>query len=414
MRSGAPSFTAVNACRLSVGLLFAVLTSSVLAQGNFDWPQWRGPKRNGISEEKDFRIQWPKEGPHRLWTAKVGIGFSSVSVVGGKLYTMGNVTDVDHVMCLEVATGKLLWDYKYPCAAVDPNGYHGPRCTPTVDGERVFTVSRRGHVLCLNAATGALVWTKNLVTDFGGGIPVWGFAGSPLVEGELLILETSAAARSVAALDKKTGRVVWANGNFAAGYSSPVAFPLARDRAVAVFSAGGLTGRAASNGRILWHYNWRTTYEVNAATPIVFEDKIFISSGYNSGCALLQMTADTIKPVWSNKNMKNHMNSCVLWQGHLYGFDEGQLCCLDVITGAVKWTNPSYGKGSLMLADAILILYGERGRLGLAEASPAGFRELASAQVLGGNNTWAAPVLANGRIYCRSQADLVCLDVTGR
>jgi outer membrane protein assembly factor BamB len=404
----------VNARCLFLCLLSVLLAAGAFAQETFDWPQWRGPKRNGVSTERDFLTAWPKEGPHRVWSAKVGVGYSSVSVSGGRLYTMGNVNDVDHVMCLDTAKGKLVWDYKYPCTAADPNGYPGPRCTPTVDGNLVFTVSRNGHVLCLNSANGALVWSKRIVDDFAGFIPVWGFAGSPLVEGELLILETGAANRSLAALEKRTGRVVWANGNYAAGYASPIAFDLARDRAVAVFSAGGLTGRAASNGRVLWHYNWRTSYDVNAATPIVLEDKIFISSGYGTGCALLQMSAAGIQPVWSNKNMRNHFNACVLWQGHLYGFDEGQLRCLDVITGAVKWSTPTYGKGSLMVADAKLILYGERGRLGLAEASPAGFRELAAAQVLGGNSTWAPPVLSNGRIYCRSGTDLVCLDVSGK
>ncbi|MFA6545166.1 MAG: PQQ-binding-like beta-propeller repeat protein [Limisphaerales bacterium] len=405
----------MNTRRLSACLLGTVLSASAAsAQETFDWPQWRGPRRNGISAEKDFVTSWPKEGPHRVWTARVGVGYSSVAVVGGRLYTMGNVSDVDHVMCLDVATSKLLWDYRYPCAAADPNGYPGPRCTPTVDGNLVFTVSRNGHVLCLNATSGALVWTKNLVGDFGGRIPQWGFAGSPLVEGDLLILETGASGRSTAALDKKTGRVVWANGNSAAGYGSPIAFDLARDRAVAVFSASGLTGRAASNGRILWHYNWRTSYDVNATTPIIFDDKIFISSGYGSGCALLQVSAGSVQSVWSNKNMRNHMNSCVLWQGHLYGFDEGQLRCLDVITGAVKWSTPTYGKGSLMLADGRLILYGERGRLGLADASPAGFQEITAAQILGGSSTWAPPVLANGHIYCRSLGDLVRLDVSGK
>ncbi len=383
---------------------------------SFDWPQWRGPKRNGVSAEKDYIAQWPKEGLRRVWPGKVGIGYSGVSVVGGRLYTMGNVSDVDHVMCLDVNNGKLLWDYKYPCLAADLNGYPGPRCTPTVDGNLVFSVSRNGHLLCLSAITGALVWNKHLVNDFGGVVPQWGYAGSPLVEGDLLILETGAANRSVMAFDKKNGRVMWSNGNFAAGYASPIAFDLARDRALAVFSAGGLTGRAVSNGRVLWHYNWHTSYDVNAATPIVFEDKIFVSSGYGSGCALLQVTANSVRAIWSNKNLRsNFVSTSVLWQGHLYGFDEGGLLrCLDVITGAVKWSTPSFGKGSLMLADARLLVYGERGRLSLVEAAPDGFRELAAAQVFGVNSSWVPPVLANGRIYCRSLSDLVCLDVSGR
>ncbi|MBM3830469.1 MAG: alcohol dehydrogenase [Verrucomicrobia bacterium] len=381
---------------------------------NFDWPQWRGPKRDGISREKGFTAEWPKEGPRRLWSARVGVGYSSMAVVGGRVYTMGNLADVDHVTCLDAASGKLLWDYKYPCLAADPNGYPGPRCTPTVDGGLVFTVSRMGHLLCLNATNGALVWGRHLVTDFGGLLPTWGYSGSPLVEGEMLIVEPGSIGRSVIALEKRTGRVVWANGTYPAAYSSPLAFDLARDRAVVVFNAVGLTARAVSNGRILWHQPWTTTYNVNAATPIVLDDKIFISSGYGSGCALLQVTANSVRPVWSSKNMRNHMNSCVLWQGHLYGFDESQLRCLDLITGAVKWSTPAYGKGSLMLVDGRLLLYGERGRLGLADATPAGFKETAGAQVIGGNSTWAPPVLSNGHIYCRSLAELICLDVSGK
>ena len=395
-------------------LLGAPAMARAQAVESFDWPQWRGPRRNGISQEKGFTSEWPKQGPRRLWAARVGVGYSSMAVVGGRVYTMGNVGDVDHVVCLDVANGKLVWDYRYPCPAVDPNGYPGPRCTPTVDGGLVYTVSRVGHLLCLNAATGALVWSRHLVNDFGGFLPTWGYSGSPLVEGEMLIVETGSAGRAVVALEKRTGRVVWANGNHLAAYSSPVGFDLARDRAVAVFSAVGLTGRAASNGRILWHQPWTTSYSVNAATPIVFDDKIFISSGYGTGCALLQVTASSVRPVWSSKNMRNHMNSCVLWQGHLYGFDENQLKCLDVITGAVKWSTPAYGKGSLMLADGRLLLYGERGRLGLADATSAGFKETAGAQVIGGNSTWAPPVLSNGRIYCRSLAELICLDVSGK
>lgn len=394
--------------------LAAPLATRAQAADNFDWPQWRGPQRNGISAEKDFATEWPKNGPRRLWTARIGGGYSSVSIANGRLYTMGNTGDVDHILCLDTKTGKLLWDYQYPCAAADPNGYPGPRSTPTVDGNLVFTVSRLGHLLCLNATTGALLWSKHLVNDFGGNLPQWGYSGSPLVEGELLLVEAGAANRSLLAFEKRNGRLVWATGNNLAGYSSPIAFHLARDRAIATFDAAGLTARAASNGRVLWHHPWRTSYEVNAATPIIQDDKIFISSGYGTGCALLQATATTIRPVWTNKNMRNHMNSCVLWQGHLYGFDDAQLRCLDLVTGAVKWTTPAYGKGSLMLADGRLLLYGERGRLGLADATPAGFRETAGAQVIGGNSTWAPPVLSHGRIYVRSFAELACLDVAGK
>jgi outer membrane protein assembly factor BamB len=177
-----------------------------------------------------------------------------------------------------------------------------------------------------------------------------------------------------------------------------------------VLTASALAGRNLSDGKELWRFPWKTSNDVNAATPIIDGDKAFVSGGYEHGCALIRFSATPPQVLWQNKSMRNHVNSCVLWQGHLYGFDESELRCLDEQTGDVKWTDRSHGKGSLIAADGKLIIYSDRGKLSVAEASPAGYKELASAQVLGGKSTWALPVLANGKIYCRSLENLVCLD----
>jgi outer membrane protein assembly factor BamB len=402
--------------RLGVVLCLFVATR-VLAD---DWPQWRGPNRNGISREKGWLTNWPAEGPQQLWKANVGTGYSAMSVSKGKLFTMGNTEDIDIVYCLDAKTGKEIWKHTYPCPAKDPNGYPGTRCTPTVDADRVYTVSRQGQFFCLNVADGKVLWSKDYAKDFKAPVPEpganqwWGYAGSPLIEKEVVIFETGAPGASVVACNKKTGDVVWKNGDDGVGYSSIVAFTYKGDRCLAVFCAPGIVGRSAKDGKELWRHPWKTSYNVNAATPIIDGDKVFISSGYNTGCALIQFSETPPKVLWQNKNMRNHVNSSVLWKDHLYGFDEKELRCLDFKTGEVKWSEKSFGKGSLMLADGKLIIFSDAGKLAVAEPSPDAYKELSAFQALGGKNTWTVPTLANGKIYCRSWENLVCLDVSGK
>lgn len=391
---------------------------SARAADNFDWPQWRGPNRDGVSAETNLNFTWPREGPRRAWVAKVGLGWSGMSVVGNRLYTMGNAADLDAVLCLDANTGRQLWEFNYICATADPNGYHGPRCTPTVDGRLVYTVSRNGDLACVNAETGALVWSHQLVNEFGARIPKWGFAGSPLVEGGLLLVETGARGRSMMAFDKLTGRPVWANGVDTAAYSSPVGFGSESNRFVALFSASGLTVRAARDGRIAGTFPWRTTFDVNAATPVVVGDKLFLSSGYGTGCAMVQVSTNgALKPLWTGKQMRNHVNSCVVFNDHLYGFDDNQNAqfrCISTVNGNIRWTTPALGKGSIILAGDKMILYTERGRLVVVEAAPDTYREIASAQLVGGRDTWVPPALSHGRLYVRSAENLLCFDLSTR
>jgi outer membrane protein assembly factor BamB len=398
------------------GLLLAFVLSMFfipIAQAA-DWPQWRGPDRDGISTESNWSVQWPSEGPPQLWQARVGQGYSSFAVSNGRLYTMGNINENDYVFCFDAATGVEIWKHSYPCSSRDPNGYHGARCTPTVDGNLVFTISREGHLFCLDAQTGQVNWAKNLRKDYRASPPKWGFSGSPLVEGNLLLVETGGRGASMVALDKFTGKEIWRNGSDAAGYSSPVAFSWAGERAVATFSARALVARRIRDGQELWRFPWRTSFDVNAATPIIKGDKAFISSGYNKGAALVDFSGRQPRAVWQSRNMRNHINSSVLYNGYLYGFDENDLKCLEFETGREVWSQRRFGKGSLIVADGKLIVYNDSGRLAVAEASPDGYREISGAQVLGGRSTWVAPVLSNGRIYCRSGETLVCLDVSER
>ena len=376
-----------------------------------DWSRWRGPAFNGVSRETGWSTSWPQEGPKRLWRASVGTGFSSVAVSGGRAYTTGNDGRQDTVYSFDANTGAVVWKYSYD-APVDPHYYEGgPSATPTVDDNRVFTISKRGLALCLDAATGKVVWSKDLASEPGAKVPEWGFAGSALVESGLVIFNVGDAG---VALDKTSGKVVWSSGKGSAGYSSPIPFDQGGRHSVLMMALRSIVAVDPKTGRELWQYPWKTLYDVNAADPVIAGDRILISSGYDHGCALLQTTGGRPALQWQNKNLRNHFNSSLIIGDNIYGFDESELKCLDLKTGGVKWNEKSLGKGSLMAADGKLIVLGEKGHLVVADASPSAFKPLARAQVIGGK-CWTAPVLANGRIYCRnSKGDVVCVDVSGK
>ena len=374
-----------------------------------DWPRWRGTDFNGIAKETGWSAAWPQEGPKQLWKANVGTGFSSVAVSNGRAYTLGNINDTETIYCLDANTGDSLWKHSYACS-IDPNLYEGgPNATPTVDGNTVYTFSRKGHVFALDAGNGNVIWSKNIRDELGLKIPSWGFSGSPLVEGKLLILNAGPAG---AGLDKATGQVAWSSGKESAGYSSPLPFNEGPTRAALLFSIRALSAVNPKNGKLVWEHPWKTPWGVNAADPVIVGDKIFISSGYNQGCALLRVAGDKVSVLWQNKNLRNHFNSSLAVGNCVYGFDESsELKCLDLKTGEVKWSEKSLGKGSLIAAGGKLIILGEKGQLVVAEPSSEAFKPVARAQVLGGK-CWTSPVLANGKIYCRNaRGDLVCLDV---
>jgi outer membrane protein assembly factor BamB len=385
-------------------LLFA---SGPLGAG--DWPNWRGPAHDGISSETGWQSVWPSAGPRLLWKARVGTGFASAAVSGGRVYTLGNAGDQDTVFCFDVNTGDTVWTHSYK-QKLAPKYYEGgPSATPTVEGNRVYTFSKSGLVLCLDAASGKVIWQKFVAADLNLEEPTWGFAGSVLVQGDLVILN---AGDSGIALNKQSGEVVWSSGAGPSGYSTPVPFLTGAEPCVALMGKEDLLAVRVKDGSVLWRFPWKTQYDVNAADPIVIGgDRFFITSGYGHGCALIQVSGGEPTLVWENKNMSSQMSGGVLWQGHVYGIDDKQLRCLSLETGEVKWTEKSVGKGSLMLADGKLIVLGEKGELYCAETSPAGFKVISRAQVLGGK-CWTTPVLSNGRIYCRNaKGDFVCLDV---
>jgi len=394
---------------MSILAATAILTSTVRAE---DWPQYRGADRNGISHETGWRSQWGTNGPAVLWRASAGVGFSSFAVVLQRVYTMGNTNDVDTVFAFESSTGKVRWRHSYPCEAQPLSYEGGPGATPAVDGGRIFTFSKSGHLFCLDAETGRVVWQKKFELwprQEGDWQNNWRYAGSPLVMGEHVYLSVG---QSGVGLNKTNGAVFWQSPVGHPGYSSPVPFPTPAGPALAFFSGHAVYGVEAQTGRVLWNAPWQTLWDLNAADPVISEDKLFVSSGNGVGCALFDISSSPPRELWRNKNIKNMMNSSVLWNGYFFGFSDTYFSCITLATGEEKWRTRDLRKGSLIIVDNKLILLSETGKLVIAEATGEAYHPLAEAQVLQGR-CWTTPVLSGGHIYLRnSLGEIVCLDVS--
>lgn len=380
-----------------------------------DWPQFRGPNRDGISRETGLLKSWPAAGPKVLWKTPVGEGFSHVVVAGNRLFTLYGQGDSEHAVALDATTGKQLWkvaiDRKY-----SSDMGNGPRSTPTVDGNMVYVLSANARLAALNAANGKKVWEHDLADEFGAKIPGWGASTSPLVEGNLLLVDVGGfGGKSLAAFDKKTGKTVWTSQSDKAGYSAPIAVTAGGVRQAIFFTGTSVVSVAPATGKLFWRIPWRTDWDVNAAVPIfVAPDKLFISSGYGVGSALFKLKGGSApEEVWKSRGMKNQFSSSVLHNGVIYGFDDTTFKAIDVATGKDRWRQRGFGHGSLLLADGHLAVLSDRGKLALVEATPAAYKEKGSVEILSGK-CWTAPTLANGKLYVRNEEQLVALDWTGK
>ena len=406
--------------------LLLLLTAAAQAA---DWPQWRGPQRDGISSETDLLQSWSADGPAVQWRTPLGNGFSGISIANGRVFTMFAQGDDEFAICLDAEAGAERWRHRTGPYYKETQGGDGPRSTPTVDGETVYVLGATGQLFALAAASGTPIWEKDLVAEFGSEVPRWGFSTSPLIEGDLLLVEAGGhdgnfvvdmaidrtTAVTAVALDKNTGTTAWTALSEKMSYSSPIAFTAAGTRQLAYLTAYSLTGLAPEDGRIYWSYPWKTRYDVSAATPVfIAPDRLFISTSDGNGGAVLQIKSDgdslAVEQVWQNNKMKNHFGTSVLYENHLYGFDDSILKCLDAETGAEKWKTRGYNKGTLIVADGQLIVLGEEGQLGLVEATPAAFREKSKAQILN-SRCWTVPSLADGRLYIRDESEIVCLNI---
>ena len=394
-------------------LIIASVAGVASIADSADWPQFRGPNRDGISPEPAVLKSWPAGGPKVLWKAPLGEGYSQVVSAKGRLYTLAQQGEEQVALAFDGATGKRLWRTRIDRGYHDGQG-DGPRSTPTVDGELVYVLSANGRLAALRAANGQAAWQHDLRAEYGASPPQWGISTSPLVEGNLLIVNVGGTGnKSIVAFDKANGKPVWTSQSDAAGYSAPIAITVRGVRQVVVFTGNGVVSLSPKDGRLLWRTPWRTDYEVNAATPVFFPpDKLFISSGYDTGAALFQVRGNGIVEVWQSRGMKNQFSSSVLHNGIVYGFDNATLKAIDAATGNERWKQRGFGHGSLILAGGNLIVLSDRGKLALLKAVPEAYNELGSTQVLDGK-CWTAPSLADGRLYVRNEEQLVALDWKG-
>lgn len=375
-----------------------------------DWPVWRGPQANGISAESGWNAEALKGGAKTLWKKELGKGYTSVSVKGGMLYTAGNVDGKDIIYGLDAKTGDEKWTYSYTCK---PGQYAGPRATPVIDGNLLYALNRDGVAVCLDAKTGTEIWKTDVNEKTGNKVIRWGYASSPVIEGDLLLLNIG---ESGVALNKVTGKVVWESEG-KASFATPVVFDLNGKRCAAIFSAENLYLVEVASGKKLGSLPWQTKYDINAADPIVFDNKLFISSGYKRGGTLLDISGGKPKKIWENNVLQNHFSSSVYLDGCLYGVDgnskkKGFMRCVDASSGDEKW-NMKIGFGSLMVADGKIIALGESGTLYIAEATPGAYKEISSAETGLSRLCWTVPVLSNGIIYCRNdKGTLVAIDVS--
>ncbi len=411
--------------KIVVSISIVVLLASPLAAG--DWPRFRGPEGTGISRESGWNLDALESGNHVVWRAQVGLGHSGAVVRDGKLYTLGarrlksSGDDLweDTVYCLDADTGKEIWRYSYQ---IEDKRWPGPGSTPLLDGAFVYTLSWKGHLHCLEADSGAVMWRKDLVGAGLTVVPNWGFSGSPVIEGDRLILN---AGRSGLALHKRSGKVLWKSEPEEGGLATPVVFTHSGTRQVAILGRDTLFGVDLADGTVRWSHPW-----LSYADPIVLGDKVFLSAGRagDRGARMLHLSSPEPEQVWYESRNNFAFQSYVVVDSFAYGLARdrsNELECVDLESGEVKWSQSMGDWGGISVADGKLMVLRGDGTLLIAAASPQGYKELSSAPVFelddwrsypdGRPNTcWTEPALANGRVYARTTyGDLACVKVSG-
>jgi outer membrane protein assembly factor BamB len=412
--------------RRTAALLVALAVAGGRPARAEDWPCWRGPRGDGICRETGLLKDWPPEAPRQLWKADLSGGFSTVAVAGGRVVTQTKKNDREIVLCLDAATGREVWHYDYPCDYATyasftgggrPAARTGPRATPAVDQGSVYTLGATGILLCLDGKTGRKVWRQDLLRVGDRDCPRHGYCSCPLVIGRHVYVHPGGpGGKSVAALDKNDGSVAWRSLDDPVGDATPVWAEVRGVPQVIFFTGLAAVGVAPKDGRQLWRYPWKTRFDLNIATPIYSDGRVFISSNYGVGGAVLRLTGKgTPDTVWKAKTMQNHFATSVLYRGHLYGFSADRLRCVDFRTGKVRWDEAGLGKGSLVVADGHLIVLGEHGQLVLAKAIPDRYAPVRRRQVFDeGTLTWTVPVVSGGRLFVRSENTLLALDLRGK
>ena len=405
---------------LALGLSLFAADSSAFQPKPFDWPQWQGRDRTAATAETGLLQEWPKDGPPLAWQIKgLGEGFSTPTVAAGRIFSMGNVEKTEFLMAFAEDGGKPLWTREVGAVRADGGGYHGPRCSPTVDGGLLYALGLNGDLLCLKVDSGDVVWRKDLRKDFHGQPGGWGYAESPLIDGDKVLCTPGGKEATLGALDKKTGEPVWKcqvpDGDGAA-YASIIPVEVDGKRQYIQFLGKGVVG-VSGDGQFLWRYNTPANGTANCSTPLFSDDCVFAASNYGTGGGLARIKKEgmgfTAEEVYATKQMQNHHGGMVLRGGFIYGADGDRLACLDFKTGKVQWETNATGKGSVSCVGNRLYFRNEGGPVILAEVNPYEYVEHGRFTPAPKTDKpqWAHPVVANGKLYVRDQDLLFCYDV---
>ena len=411
----------------NAALLFwlGLLSVSSATAGAADWPQFLGPRRNGISAETGLLDRWPEQGLKIVWRTEGGVGMSGIAVRDGQLATMAQSDEKQFVIALDAKSGKRQWQTEIAPRYRNQMG-NGPRATPTITDRRVFVFSGEGILACLDRKDGKLLWKHDVVKELNGRPADYGMACSPLVTGELVVVTSGAPRAAVVAYARATGKLVWKAGDDAAGYSSPNVLNVGGRNQLVVFTGGSALGLAPDTGATLWRYPYVTDYGCNIATPIAYKGNVFLSAAESHGCVLLALKASGDKfetsEVWKSQGgrsvLRNEWQTSILLDGHLYGLDNvgsagptTHLTCVEAATGRRVWQQPRFGKSNLIAADGKLFFSTMKGELVVVRATSEKYDEVGRQTVL--ETTRQAPALANGLLYLRDNREIVCVDVRG-
>lgn len=395
--------------RLGIAAVVAAFCISTARLQAEDWPHWRGPHYDGKSAETGFKTTWGDAGPTILWKREIGSAYSSITCVSQRVYTCGTRAEKQVLFCLDAETGKVHWQQPFGDAYSDGQG-DGTRATPTVDDGRVYILGAHGRWVCLDAETGKELWARSF-----GGKPRWGYSGSVLIQGDLAIASLGKADGALCAVNKKTGETVWKCGEDQAGYATPQPFTFKGTRYVCGFMGTSAIIAELETGKLVWRTRWKTDYDVNAAAPIYHDGYLFLSSGYDTGCALFKLGRDgdelTAREIWRSDVLLNKFQTPVLVDGKLYSSDQEGMKCVDFLTGKRLWRKRRAKHGTVLYADGHLIVLTQKGKLQMAKADPGEFKTSAEAEIVQGSRCWTVPTLSGGRLYARDFENIVCVDL---
>ena len=400
---------------MGVAACLTVLGAQTPVSG--DWPQWRGPERNGISRETGLAQQWPSSGPPVAWTATgLGAGYGTAAVKDTRVFVQGLRGRQTMVHALNRADGKYLWSKNLGSGGSNDRG-SGPRSTPTLDGDRLYVLTETGDMVCLRD-DGTEIWQRNILKDFAGSNITWLLSESPLVDGDRVIVTPGGRQAGIVALDKMTGKTIWTTKELSdeAGYSSVIAFDVQGIRAYTTFTGSAGVGVRAADGKVMWRYAPAANGTANITTPVVQGNQVFYTSAYGTGAGLVNLRPQNgelvAQEAYFTRNMQNHHGGVVLVDGTLYGFSNAILTALDFATGKALWQHRSVGKASVTYADGRLYMLSEDNVVGLAEVTPKGYRETGRFEIADqGLPSWSHPVVSSGRLYIRNQNNLMVYDI---